>query len=100
MITVGIKTLKNKISEYLRLVEKGERIVITKHHKVVAEIVPPLLKVSDSACERKMNELAAEGKIIRAKRKESRIDELLASDKTATPDDWQSIYEEVRSDRF
>jgi prevent-host-death family protein len=41
MRTVGLKTLKNKLSEYVRLVAAGETIVGTDRNRVVAEIVPP-----------------------------------------------------------
>jgi prevent-host-death family protein len=41
MPTVGLKTLKNKLSEYVRLAAAGETVVITDRNRVVAEIVPP-----------------------------------------------------------
>ena len=41
MRTVGLKILKNKLSEYVRLVAAGETIVVTDRNRVVAEIVPP-----------------------------------------------------------
>jgi prevent-host-death family protein len=41
MRTVGLKTLKNKLSEYVRAAAAGETVVITDRNRVVAEIVPP-----------------------------------------------------------
>jgi prevent-host-death family protein len=41
MTTVGLKTLKNKLSKYVRLAASGETVVITDRNRVVAEIVPP-----------------------------------------------------------
>ena len=41
MRTVGLKILKNKLSEYVRLAAAGERVVITDRGRAVAEIVPP-----------------------------------------------------------
>jgi len=41
MHMVGLKTLKNKLSEYVRLAASGETVVITDRNRVVAEIVPP-----------------------------------------------------------
>jgi prevent-host-death family protein len=41
MHTVGLKILKNKLSEYVRLAAAGETVVITDRNRVVAEIVPP-----------------------------------------------------------
>jgi prevent-host-death family protein len=40
MKTVGLKTLKNKLSEYVRAASAGETIVITDRGREVAEIVP------------------------------------------------------------
>jgi prevent-host-death family protein len=41
MRTVGLKILKNKLSEYVRLAAAGETVVITDRGRPVAEIVPP-----------------------------------------------------------
>jgi prevent-host-death family protein len=41
MKTVGIKTLKNKLSEYVRAAAAGETVQVTDRGKVVAELVPP-----------------------------------------------------------
>jgi antitoxin (DNA-binding transcriptional repressor) of toxin-antitoxin stability system len=38
---VGLKVLKNKLSEYVRLAEGGETILVTDRDRVVAEIGPP-----------------------------------------------------------
>lgn len=44
MRSVGIKVLKNKLSEYVRLAEKGETVQVTDRGRVVAELVPPPAK--------------------------------------------------------
>lgn len=41
MRAVGLRTLKNKLSEYVRLAAGGETVLITDRERVVAEIVPP-----------------------------------------------------------
>ena len=41
MRTVGLKVLKNKLSEYVRLAARGERVLIADRDRVVAELVPP-----------------------------------------------------------
>jgi prevent-host-death family protein len=41
MRTVGLKILKNKLSEYVRLAAAGEIVVITDRGRPVAEINPP-----------------------------------------------------------
>ncbi len=41
MRAVGLKILKNKLSEYVRLVAGGETVLVTDRDRVVAELVPP-----------------------------------------------------------
>lgn len=57
MITVGAFEAKTKFSELLDRVERGEEIVVTRHGKTVARIVPdaPL----DAEAERKAREAKA-----------------------------------------
>ena len=55
MRTVGLKILKNKLSEYVRLAAAGETIVVTDRNRVVAELVPPRPK-RESVIERGIRE--------------------------------------------
>jgi antitoxin (DNA-binding transcriptional repressor) of toxin-antitoxin stability system len=41
MRSVGIKILKNKLSEYIRLAAGGETVLVTDRDRVVAELGPP-----------------------------------------------------------
>ncbi len=41
MASTGIRELKDNLSRYIRRIEGGERIAITAHGRVVAELVPP-----------------------------------------------------------
>lgn len=41
MRTVGLKVLKNRLSEYIRIVSGGETVLVTDRDKVVAELRPP-----------------------------------------------------------
>ena len=41
MRAVGLKILKNKLSEYVRLAASGEIVLVTDRDRVVAELVPP-----------------------------------------------------------
>ena len=41
MHAVGLKVLKNRLSEYVRLAARGETVLVTDRDRVVAEIVPP-----------------------------------------------------------
>jgi prevent-host-death family protein len=40
MRSVGLKALKDKLSEYIRLAASGETVLVTHRSRVVAEIVP------------------------------------------------------------
>lgn len=41
MRVVGLKVLKNKLSEFVRLAARGETVLVTDRDEVVAELVPP-----------------------------------------------------------
>jgi antitoxin (DNA-binding transcriptional repressor) of toxin-antitoxin stability system len=41
MRAIGIKALKNKLSEYVRLAASGETVLVTDRDRVVAELGPP-----------------------------------------------------------
>jgi antitoxin (DNA-binding transcriptional repressor) of toxin-antitoxin stability system len=41
MRAVGLKTLKNKLSEYVRLAAAGETVLVIDRDRVVAELTPP-----------------------------------------------------------
>lgn len=39
-IRVGIRELKNKLSEYMHKVKSGETIIVTEHGKTIGQILP------------------------------------------------------------
>lgn len=41
MQTVGVRELKNRLSEYLRRVRLGESVLVTDRGEIVAELLPP-----------------------------------------------------------
>jgi len=41
MHAVGLKVLKNRLAEYVRLAARGETVLVTDRDRVVAELVPP-----------------------------------------------------------
>ena len=63
MRTVGLKVLKNKLSEYVRIVASGETVLVTDRDRVVAEIVPPRAYRDAFASNAVMAELVREGLI-------------------------------------
>jgi prevent-host-death family protein len=59
--TTGIRELKDNLSRYIRRIEAGERIAITAHGRVVAELVPPGDKTTSMPS--RFDELVASGVI-------------------------------------
>jgi antitoxin (DNA-binding transcriptional repressor) of toxin-antitoxin stability system len=43
MMSTGIRELKDNLSRYVRRIEAGERIAVTAHGRVVAELGPPAM---------------------------------------------------------
>ncbi|MBI4230364.1 MAG: type II toxin-antitoxin system Phd/YefM family antitoxin [Planctomycetes bacterium] len=41
MRSVGIRNLKDRLSEYVRLASAGETVLVTERDRVVAELCPP-----------------------------------------------------------
>ena len=61
MASAGIRALKDNLSRYIRRIEAGERIAITAHGRVVAELVPPGEKRTGTPS--RFDELVASGVI-------------------------------------
>lgn len=49
MKTVGVRELKNRLSEYIRHVRSGEAVLITDRGEIVAEMTPPGRESADAA---------------------------------------------------
>lgn len=53
MRSVGLKVLKNRLAEYVRIAAAGETVLVTDRDRVVAELVPPqagrAARVADAA---------------------------------------------------
>lgn len=61
MRAVGLKVLKNKLSEYVRLAQGGETILVTDRDRVVAELVPPREGRSPAVADAVLAELMRHG---------------------------------------
>lgn len=61
--TVGVAELRQNLSRYLRLVEQGERLIVTDHNRPVAELGPPPAPSSE------LDRLVAEGRVSRPRRR-------------------------------
>jgi prevent-host-death family protein len=67
MHSIGIKALKNKLSEYVRAAAAGETVLVTDRGRVVAELVPPRVRADASPTERLLGELTRQGLLAPAK---------------------------------
>ncbi|MEX2530919.1 MAG: type II toxin-antitoxin system prevent-host-death family antitoxin [Gemmatimonadota bacterium] len=64
MRSVGIREIKNRLSEYLRYVASGETVLVTHHGRVVAQLAPPPVHAPPAPSEDEaLRRLAAAGKI-------------------------------------
>ena len=67
MQTVGIKILKNKLSEYVRAAAAGETVLVTDRGQVVAELVSPRVRADASLIEQRLGDLMRQGLLVPAK---------------------------------
>jgi prevent-host-death family protein len=61
MKTVGVRELKNRLSEYLRQVRSGEGVLVTDRGEVVAELIPPGAGATDTSVPAGLAALAKRG---------------------------------------
>jgi prevent-host-death family protein len=59
---VGVAELRQNLSKYLRLVARGERLVVTDRNRPVAELGPP------PSTGEALDRLIAEGRVVRPRR--------------------------------
>jgi prevent-host-death family protein len=59
--SVGLRELKNRLSEFVREVRSGEPVLITDRGEVVAEIVPPARPGTEHAVPSALTTLARRG---------------------------------------
>jgi prevent-host-death family protein len=89
MTTVGVAELRQNLSKYLRLVERGERLVVTDRNRPVAELGPPP-STGDA-----LDRLIAEGRVARPTRRGLPEPLQLAGD----PHALSRALDEIRGDR-
>ena len=91
MTTVGVAELRQNLSKYLRLVEQGERLVVTDRNRPVAELGPPPSTGS------KRDRLIAEG-LVRPRKHPPRFGAPLSND-GENPRALSEALEYTRGDR-
>jgi prevent-host-death family protein len=98
MLTVGVRDLKNQLSQYLQYVKDGEKVIVTEHNKIIAEISVPVQTKEDNSefFEKELEKLNKEGEVILAKRNKSYVN----LPETKENIDWEKIYNETRADRL
>ena len=101
MLAIGIRELKSQLSQYIKLVQKGEVLLITDRHKVVAELrqSKQIEKNSDLTLNEFISKLSKSGLIKKAERQESLIDTFYKKRKTKSKVDWKKAYHEIKEDR-
>lgn len=64
MRAAGVREVKNKLSEYLRLVAEGETVLVTDRGRVVAQLAPPPTHAPPALSEdAALRRLASAGKV-------------------------------------
>ena len=61
MRSVGLKILKNKLSEYVRLAAAGETVLVTDRDRIIAEIVAPRTERSSLVADARLAEAVRQG---------------------------------------
>jgi prevent-host-death family protein len=69
MNIVGVRELKNRLTQYLKLTKKGEEVLVTERGKAIAVIRPTESNLPPTSLETKLTELAREGRILLPRRK-------------------------------
>ena len=62
MATVGIKQLKNQLTQYLRRTKGGEEIIVTERGKPIA-IIQPIRSAEVGSREGRLAQLATQGRL-------------------------------------
>jgi antitoxin (DNA-binding transcriptional repressor) of toxin-antitoxin stability system len=63
MRAVGIKVLKNRLSEYVRLAAAGESVLVTDRDRVVAQLGPPPPQRAEAVSDALLAQAVREGLI-------------------------------------
>ena len=97
MKVVGVRELKDRLSEYLRLVSAGDRFLVTDHGEVVAELKKPGSDALTEGIPAGLADLASRGKIRLGAKQDASV---YRKFKRATPEGTtQKILDEDRSGR-
>jgi antitoxin (DNA-binding transcriptional repressor) of toxin-antitoxin stability system len=73
MKAVGLRELKNRLSEYIRDVRRGESVLVTDRGEVVAELGPPGQRAASSDVPPGLQALARNGLAILGRANDRRV---------------------------
>jgi antitoxin (DNA-binding transcriptional repressor) of toxin-antitoxin stability system len=93
MRSVGIKALKNNLSEYVRVAATGEVVLVTDRDRVVAELVAPRAERSPFAADALLADAVRRGWLTPPLRKDGELPP------RAPVAPWAEIAAELDSDR-
>jgi antitoxin (DNA-binding transcriptional repressor) of toxin-antitoxin stability system len=100
MRKVGVKRLKNKLSEYLRMVADGEVILVTDRDQVVAELRAPTPATREVLQDEKLADLVRRGLITPAKGRGQPMPPLPPGSPKLTLEEILADLDESRADRW
>ncbi|MGH7813644.1 MAG: type II toxin-antitoxin system Phd/YefM family antitoxin [Candidatus Binataceae bacterium] len=99
MKSVGVKQLKSRLSEYLRLVRSGETVLVSDRDEVVAELRPARRQPgAGNSLDELLDSLAARGEITRASAPKRRW-KWKAAGLGLAAGSANALLDEIRSDR-
>jgi len=99
MKVVGIKQLKARLSEYVRLAKAGETVLVTERDEVVAELRPARRQTPVAgSLEDALEALAASGEVVRAAQSKGRWS-WRSRGLGLPPGTAQGLLDELRQDR-
>jgi prevent-host-death family protein len=101
MRAIGIRDLKARLSEYVRLAKSGETILVTDHDEVVAELGPARrAQTVPGSLEDILQRLAEDGKITRARLAKEKGWTWKAAGLGLPEGTAEEILDEMREERF
>jgi antitoxin (DNA-binding transcriptional repressor) of toxin-antitoxin stability system len=97
---VGIKQLKARLSEYVRLARAGEIVLVSDRDEVVAELGPPRRQPPDpESLDAILDRLVDRGWLTRASEPKSKLRLPLPS-LGMSPEEVDELLDDLRADRF
>jgi antitoxin (DNA-binding transcriptional repressor) of toxin-antitoxin stability system len=94
--TVGLKILKNRLSEYVRLAAQGETVLVADRDRVVAELGPPRSTRAIEAADAHLADMVRRGVVAPALLPPGTRPRVPASQRTRT---LAELLRELESDR-